>query len=290
MHGVSPTIPTQQSGRRELSEWIVDDTNPLTSRVLANRIWHWVFGQGIVRTTDNFGTTGERPSHPELLDYLACRLLEEDWSVKSLIREIVLSKTYRLSWQPHDEAQAIDPENRLLWRMNRRRIDAECLLDAMLAVNGSLDPRVGGSMIRPGTAEDYNYEQDGRRRAIYWPVFRNSLPDLFRVFDFANPSVGTGRRNVSSTPPQALFLMNDPWVITQAELAAEQLLNKQDLDTAGRIREAVLSTLGREPTAEESNVLLQFVRSDNENGDASMLRWTQLFQTLFASMDFRYTY
>lgn len=287
LYGAVSAIPTQESGRRELGDWIVDQANPLTARVLANRIWHWIFGRGIVRTTDNFGTTGERPSHPELLDYLACRLLENDWSIKKLIREIVLSRTYRLSSAEQADAIKVDPENRLLWRMNRRRIDAECLLDAMLVVNGELDLQIGGSMIRPGTGQDYNYKHDGNRRAVYWPVFRNSLPDIFRVFDFANPSVGTGRRNSSSTPPQALFLMNNPWVIRQAEMAADRALKDRSLDDAQRVREAVLSTFGREPTSAEADSMLTFVESTANEAERK-LRWTQLYQTLFASIDFRY--
>ena len=147
---------------------------------------------------------GETPSHPELLDYLAVRLIEQDWSAKALIREIVMSRTYQLSSSIERDSgrpeHRIDPENRWLWRMNRRRLDAECLLDAMLSVSGQLVLDVGGKSIRDGVKTDYDYEHAGmQQRAVYWPVLRNSLPPLFEVFDFANPSMVVGRRNSSST-------------------------------------------------------------------------------------------
>jgi len=288
--GSQISVPEKQSGRRELGEWIASDLNPLTSRVLANRLWHWLFGTGLVRTTDNFGTTGELPSHPNLLDYLASRLVEENWSVKSLLREMVLSRTYRLSSHSREDGMAADPENRLLWRMNRRRLDAESLLDAMLSVSGRLDLQVGGSMIRAGTANDYDYEHAGDRRAVYWPVFRNSLPAIFDAFDFANPSMVTGRRDVSSTAPQALFLMNNPWVMEQAEHAAVRLLALEELDDPQRIQQAMLLTLGRPASAEELRVTLEFIESGDKGPQARKLTWSQIVQALFSSLDFRYNH
>ncbi len=295
-----PEFSNTQSGRRQLADWITCRDNPLTARVLANRIWHWLFGSGLVRTTDNFGTTGELPSHPELLDYLATRLVEQNWSPKSLLRELVLSRTYRLSSRSNPIQLDRDPDNRLLWRMNRKRLDAESLLDSMLAIGGRLQRHLGGSQIRPSTKNDYNYSQDSTRRALYWPVLRNSLPQLFKVFDFANPSMVTGRREHSATTPQALFLMNNPWVAQQADHAARRLLASEHLDDQHRIRLAVASTLGRPPTHSESKTMLVFIRSRNDDktdvgdGDTAdkntrrQQKWSQLIQALFASIDFRY--
>ena len=283
-----PTFSGKESGRRELGRWIAHHDNPLPARVLANRVWHWLFGAGLVRTTDNFGTTGELPSHPKLLDYLATRLVDQEWSIKSLLRELVCTRTYRLSSRPSSSGMARDPENRLLWRMNRRRLDAESLLDAILSISGRLRTDMGGPQIRTGTATDYNYLHDSNRRALYWPVLRNSLPELFRVFDFANPSMVTGRRENSSTTPQALFLMNNPWVLQQADYAAESLLDLPHLDDARRIQLVVTAAFGRPPTGSESESLLVFVGSENDDKTPRKQKWSQLIQALFGSVDFRY--
>jgi len=285
--GSKLNIPANQSGRKQLGEWIGSKRNPLTARVLANRLWHWLFGQGLVPTPDNFGTTGQPPSHPELLDYLATRLLQSDWSVKTMLREMLLSDTYRRSSQSSKVNQEVDPDNRLLWKMSRRRLDAESLLDAMLAINGQLRLQVGGSLIRSGTSNDYDYQHTNNRRAVYWPVFRNSLPDIFRVFDFANPSMVTGRRDSSSTAPQALFMLNNPWVIQQAELAATRLLAETGDDDPKRARRIVLQTLGRPATSEELRNILSYVHAA-DSGSPRQVRWAQVVQSLFASIDFRY--
>jgi hypothetical protein len=174
--------------------------------------------------------------------------------------------------------------------MNRRRLDAESLLDAMLSVSGGLDSRIGGSTIRGGTANDYDYEHSGNRRAVYWPVFRNSLPAIFDAFDFANPSMVTGRRDVSSTAPQALFLMNNPWVMEQAEHAAVRLLALEELDDPQRIQQAMLLTLGRPASAEELRVTLEFIESGDQGPQARKLIWSQIVQALFSSLDFRYNH
>ena len=286
--GPAAKLPNKESGRRELGAWIAATENPLTSRVLANRLWHWMFGSGLVRTVDNFGITGEKPSHPELLDYLATRLLEEDWSVKMVLREIVLSQTYQLSSQPVASSLAADPGNRLLWRMNPRRLEAENLLDTMLMISGQLRAEIGGPMVRNGTPNDYNYRHEGRRRAIYWPVLRNSLPDIFQVFDFANPSMVTGRRDVSSTSSQGLFMLNNPWVIEQSEQAAIRLLEQSQWDDRQRLEWLMRATLGRPATEKELNLTLTFVESASADESSRRLKWTQVVQALFSSLDFRY--
>jgi hypothetical protein len=256
--------------------------------VITNRVWHWLFGAGLVRTTDNFGSAGEKPSHPELLDYLAAEFTERNWSVKSLVRQIVLSRTYRLSTAVDPTAAAADPENRLLARAPRRRLDAECLRDAMLAIDGELDLAVGGKTIKPGTAADYGYRHDLPRRSLYLPAFRNSLPEIFKVFDFADTSVVAGERNRSTTSQQALFFMNDPFVIHAAQQAAARSLGRQDLDDAGRIDLAYRSALGRAPSQAELQTSLEFVQSAAAAGAKAEEAWTQLWQAIFASLDFRF--
>ena len=202
--GAAPAMPAHESGRRQLADWIASPENPLTARVLANRVWHWLFGAGLVRTPDNFGTTGETPSHPELLDFLAIQFVEDGWSVKKLIRRIVLSDAYR---RAPGKAAAADPENRLLGTANRRRLDAECLRDTMLQIGGrlKLDPP-GGPTYPLSMSSDYGYKGSSELRSVYVPVFRNALAEIFEAFDFADPSVATGRRNVSTVAPQALFI------------------------------------------------------------------------------------
>ena len=278
----APSIPEKESGRRELGEWLTCRDNPLTARVIVNRAWHWLFGAGLVRTTDNFGSTGETPSHPELLDYLAVRFMDEGWSIKRLARTIVTSHTYQLSAEATTEALNADPENRLLSRMNRKRLDAECIRDSILSTSRQLSLEMGGPTIKPGTSADYGYRYADPRRSVYVPVLRNALPELFKAFDFADPSSVTGRRNVSTVAPQALFLMNHPWVIEQSELSAKQLL-KQSLIGERRFEYAYRLVLGRLPTNGERAVTLR-----NLNGSEDVRAWAQLFQALFASIDFRY--
>jgi hypothetical protein len=287
-YGPPPAIPPTESGRRQLGEWLARPDNPLPARVMANRVWHWLFGAGIVSTTDNFGTTGDRPTHSELLDYLAVSFVEQGWSVKKLIREIMLSRVYQLGSESSRASSGveIDPENHLLWRMNRRRLDAECIRDAILLVSGDLLFGMGGSTIRPGTSADYGYKHTDARRSVYVPVFRNALPELFELFDFADPSRVTGSRNVSTVAPQALFLMNHPFVLEQARHAAERLLAMSGLDDRSRIEQAYQTALARMPSEGELRVALKYI---SETPVTERLEaWAQLYQSIFASIDFRY--
>jgi hypothetical protein len=290
-YGTPPIVPAKQSGRLEFGEWLASPSNPLPSRVMANRAWNWLFGTGLVRTTDNFGTTGETPSHPELLDYLAVRFVELNWSVKSLVRQIVLSRAYQQSSSSEPARVAVDPENRLFWRMNRRRLDAECIRDTMLAVSGQLKLDVGGSNIKAGTTADYAYKQSDTRRSVYSPVFRNSLPEFFEVFDFADSSVVMGRRNASTVAPQALFLMNHPSIIEQARAAAERALALPVAGDTERLERAYRMALGRSPSEGEARVAMKYLSRAPADGAVDSNRqqaWTAFFQALFASMDFRY--
>jgi hypothetical protein len=287
--GPMPPVPTKESGRRQLAEWLTSRDNPLTARVMVNRIWHHLFGVGLVRTVDNFGRTGEQPSHPELLDYLAKRFMDQGWSVKKLIREILLTQAYQMSSDVPASplAQNVDPENRLLWRMNRRRLDAEAIRDTILVVSGSLDRAAGGSLLAPNTIErDYQFTDS--RRSVYTPVFRNRLLELFEAFDFADPNSCLGRRTASTVATQALYLLNSPFVMDQARRAAAAALAVPGLDDAARVDRAYRGALGRLPTARERELALAFV---NEAGLAATERqaaYERLYQTLFACIDFRY--
>jgi hypothetical protein len=282
-------IPKNQSGRAELASWIASKDNPLTARVMVNRAWHWLLGDGIVRTVDNFGTTGERPSNQELLDHLALRFQANPdrggmgWSVKKLVRAVVLSRTYRQSSSGDPKTVAADPENRLFGRANRRRLEAECIRDTVLAVSGQLDLTRGGPTFPANLASDYGYKTNSNRRSIYLPQFRNALPEMLEVFDAADPSTVTGKRNSGTVAPQALFMMNHPFVLEQSKLAATRLLAEKHTDNDARLTRAYRLALGREPTAGEREVAERFLKGKNEK-DA----WTALFHALFASAEFRY--
>jgi len=289
--GSPVVIPEKQSGRRELGSWLAAADNPLTARVFANRVWHWMFGSGLVRTCDNFGATGELPSHPELLDSLAMRFTRRDWSTKDLVREIALSHTYQLSSTAGAAVVAVDPENRLFARANRRRLDAECLLDAMLATSERLRLEMGGALLKPGLSADYGYDHQTTRRAVYWPLLRNSLPEMLEVFDLADPSLVTGRRNVSTVAPQALFLMNDPLVLNESRETARRLIVAEPAEDARRLELAYRRIVGRRPTGIERRAALDYLAANRPaTGDPSAQEaiWTQLVQAIFASLDFRY--
>jgi hypothetical protein len=286
--GESAVMPSTESGRRELADWLAHAKNPLTARVFVNRVWQWLFGVGIVRTPDNFGTTGELPTHSELLDYLANRFVDDGWSIKQLVRRISLSRAYRLSTADEPRSRAVDPENRLLWRANRHRLDAECLRDAMLAVAGELRFEMRGPTFPAGIAADYGYVANDPRRSVYLPVFRNALPEMLEVFDFADPSVATGRRNVSTVAPQALLLLNHPFVIEQSRASARRLLADPDLDDPARLTRIYRLALGRPPTEQERTIGLAFLASGAERPAPREEMWAMLIQSLFGSVDFRY--
>ena len=204
--------------------------NPLTSRVAVNRVWQHLFGQGLVGTPDDFGTRGERPSNPELLDHLARQFMQQGWSVKRLIRHLVLSRTYQLSSNFDRAAAARDPENRWLWRMNRRRLQVEALRDGLLAVSGQLDPSPAESVVAElnvqatGVGVKPNKPVRSVRRTIYLPVVRNDLPAIFQLFDFGDSLSVNGRRSTTNVAPQALFMMNSPLVLEAATRTAAIVL------------------------------------------------------------------
>ncbi|GAB4137739.1 MAG: DUF1549 domain-containing protein [Planctomycetaceae bacterium] len=297
----SVRISKSESGRRELAAWLASEKNPLTPRVYVNRVWHHLFGAGLVRTVDNFGAMGERPSHPQLLDYLASHFIKRNWSTKSLIRQIVMTRAYRQSTQHNSAAAKIDPENRLLWRQNRRRLDAEAIRDTILSVSGQLDLTPGGPSLSPKVKSEFGFKHTSLRRSVYVPVLRNTLHEIFEVFDFADPNMVVGKRNASTLPTQALYLMNSPFVMQQASLAANRLLKNEALKPTSRIEYAYQLTLGRSPTPAESRLVKKYLASqierpkNSEKAPGSTLQqvnmksaWAGVFQALFSCVDFRY--
>ncbi len=254
--GDNPPLFKAGSGRLELAKDIASKDNPLTARVFVNRVWLYHFGDGLVRTPDDFGTRGEPPANPALLDYLASRFMDDGWSVKKLHRLILLSSVYQQSSDENPRFEQIDPDNRWLWRMNRRRLDFESLRDTILAIGGDLDLTMGGRPVKLD-AEPYSL-----RRTVYGFVDRRNLPNMFRAFDFASPDLTTGKRENTVVPQQALFMMNSPLVVEQAR----NVVRRADFKTqsSGEARVDLLYKLiyQRSPTETETKLALDYLRSD----------------------------
>lgn len=240
---------TQGTGRRELADALAAKENPLTARVWVNRVWAHLFGRGIVATTSDFGLRSSPPTHPELLDWLALTLMEDGWSTKKLIRRIVLSKVYQQASGDRTDTQA-DPENTLLWRMNRKRLEFEPLRDAMLAAAGNLNTTLGGRPVTEPTQSN--------RRSLYLFVDRGSLSPVLRTFDFANPDLSSPGRHETTVPQQALFLLNNPFVIEQARKLAARSATKDD---AAWVRAMYATTFTRQPTADEVSRAVAFLQA-----------------------------
>jgi hypothetical protein len=270
------------SGRLELAHAIADKNNPLTARVFVNRVWMHFFGTGLVASPSNFGLRAEPPSHPELLDHLAWTFMEDGWSIKKLHKRIVLSKTYQLSSAENVKARAIDADNRLLARASRRRLDFEALRDALLAVSGNLDGKMGGAAVDITTAP-YS-----KRRTIYGFVDRQNLPGVFRTFDFASPDSSTPQRYQTTVPQQALFLLNHPFVLEQARAVVKGAGSLAEPKVA--LRQMYKSIYAREPDADEVRLGLEFVeRSSALPRPASGLSpWECLAQALLVANEFAF--
>ncbi|MEX2140138.1 MAG: PSD1 and planctomycete cytochrome C domain-containing protein [Pirellulales bacterium] len=264
------------SGRLELAHEIVAADNPLTSRVLVNRVWTHYFGQGLVRTPSDFGLRSDPPSHPELLDYLASRFVAEGWSIKKLHRWILLSSTYQQSSEDRPEARAKDPENLLVWRMNRRRMDLEALRDSLLFVAGQLDATIGGPAVNIVTAPF------SKRRSVYGQIERQNLPAFFRTFDFATPDSHSPQRFTTTVPQQALFLMNSPFVIEQAAALVKRPEIESAAEPGDRIQRIYALLFGREATTDELALGEQFVTA----GDGAESNWQRYAQALMVSNEF----
>eukprot|EP00913_Durusdinium_trenchii_P008983 g8449.t1 len=241
------------SGRLQLARAIADESNPLTARVFVNRVWIHLFGKGLVRTPSDFGTRSDPPTHPRLLDDLAVRFMKNNWSVKSLIREIVLSRTYRQQSLDRPAARAVDPENDLLWRMNRKRLGFETSRDYLLAATGTLDRTIGGPPVK------LTDSPAPRRRSIYLHVDRQNLPSEFRTFDFASPDTHCPKRYQTSVPQQALFLLNGDFVMQQAMQVVARPEVKNSAGTGERVRQLYLAIYGRPPAADELRAATAFV-------------------------------
>lgn len=296
-----PAIPSDYSGRLQLAEWIAAKENPLTARVIVNRVWQHHFGQGLVRTPDNFGLTGEAPSHPELLDYLANRFVESGWSIKALHRLILDSATYQQASEPASAATA-DSDNRLWSHFTPRRLQAECVRDAILAVAGDLNDERGGPSVKlyltPGMegrdVPDASGPLDGdRRRSIYLEARRNYLTPLLAAFDMPRPVNTTGLRSVSSMPSQALALLNNELVAEQSRVWARRILSNCP-DARERVERMYLEAFGRRPDSVERELALQFVdgqadvyrRLNETSRDWRLRAWADLGHALFNSAEF----
>jgi len=322
----TPSIPYNQSGRLQLADWLTSGNNPMTARVMTNRVWKWLFGEGIVTSTDNFGTTGNKPSNQALLDTLAVEFQNKGWSVKGLIREIVLSHAYQLSSAHEDGDFRIDPENSLVWHMNKRRLDAECIRDAMLAVSGNLDytrpvgdliaqngdGAIAGNRRFSGLSEESIASADRKTnvRSVYLPVPRDVLPDSLAVFDYADTGLVTGSRETTNVPSQALFMLNSEFVDVQSKKLAAKIMTAYPTGPNGgvgarldeRVTYAYWLVLSRAPDEAERRAVQDFLmkfpaawkNGDGRSmtvvrdGEATNAAWATLCRALFSSAEFRY--
>ena len=292
-----------QSGRLELARWMTQASHPLTARVIVNRVWLWHFGEGLVRSPDNFGLRGEKSSHPELLDWLAAWFIENDWSLKKLHTLICTSAVYQQSGTGGTVAS--DSENRLLSHFSRRRLSAEELRDAMVSVAGRLDRTLGGTVMQVanrtyvagGTAPpdiEKQMHYDSPRRALYLPIIRNALHDFFTTFNYPDPGMLTGQRAQTTVAPQALFLMNSPFVLAQATAFAARV-HPLGADDTARLRAAYLLAFARPPNESETARALAFLAQErqavgetetSEKPESEASPWVRLCRALLSSNEF----
>lgn len=299
-----PPIEASQSGRRQLADWLASPHNPLTPRVAVNRIWLHLFGRGLVSTVDDFGATGSKPSHPELLDYLAAQLVKKNWSTKRLIRQLVTSRTYRQASDFSEAKSEKDPDNILLWRMSPRGLDVEAFRDGVLLVAHQLDrsPPAQPFLARFNPYKHHTWashdafikpqDLEFAQRTVYLPVIRGVLPELFRLFDFADPDRVVGERGQSVVPAQSLFLLNSPWILQRSREAAQDLMQIPELDDRGRLAVLFERAFGRPPNDLEQQRLGAYLpaASDGDAAGAQLSNWTQICQIVFSSAEFRTLY
>jgi cytochrome c553 len=298
-----PPLGQQSSGRRELAEWLARPDHPLTSRVMVNRIWQGHFGEGLVRSPDNFGSLGERPDNQPLLDWLARRFVESGWSIKAMHRLIMLSNSYQMSTAYNESAAVVDPENRLLWRMNRRRLEVEEIRDAILAASGQVDWSMGGTLLTnanhtyvTSTASTNNVNYQNERRSVYLPVVRSAIYEVFSAFDFADPSTMSGKRPSTTVAPQALFMMNSPLVERQTRAMAAALLAQPNLDDAGRVGAMYERIYSRRPSDAEITRAMDFMGRYQaelsvkalDAAEARLRAWQALCRVVFSANEFIY--
>lgn len=284
---------TSQSGRLELAQWMTHPEQALLWRVIANRVWGWTIGDPLVRSVDNFGTTGDVPSHPELLDWLALRLQHDEGSLHLMVRRMVLTDVYaRDAGRGELDAETRDPKNQTYWRGSRRRLDAESLRDSMLLVSGELDLRSGAGPLPEGLVSDYGFEHDRPVRSVYVPVFRNAMPSLFEAFDRSVTGLVVGQRDRSTVASQVLTLLNDPWVRQRAESAALRSFS-DELEPLESLEPIFRRALGRSPTDGERRVCFEVIAASSgspapENSREVLERRADFIQSLFASPEFRF--
>jgi hypothetical protein len=269
----------KQYGRLELAEAIASRDNPLTARVIVNRVWRAHFGRGLVESPSNFGRSGESPSHPELLDWLALRFMEHNWSLKWLHQEILASATYQLSSTHSDRNAEKDGENRYYWRMNRRRLDVEAWRDSLLEVAGTLDRSLGGPAFELSDA-------NARRRTVYARISRHELDSLLRLFDFPDANVTADQRTVTTVPQQQLFVLNSDFMIVQAKAFAARVQAAADSDPE-RVVRAYQIAFGRAPTDAEKELAVAFLEAQSREND-KLTNWEQYAQALLASNEMLY--
>lgn len=292
--GHDQTPITQGSGRLELARWLSGRTNPLTARVMVNRIWQWHFGEGLVRTPSNFGRMGERPTHPELLDYLANRFMEGGWSLKAMHRLIMLSNAYQMSSRASAGAMEKDSDNRLWSRFQRRRLAVEEMRDSLLAIDGSLDVTMGGSLQKgEGTDKEFSDDRkslspdESKRRLVYLPLRRSNLPSVLNLFDFGDATTTSEGRTQTNVAPQALYMMNSGYVSERAKALAQHLLRDTALTDEGRIERAYYRVVNRPPDPDETRQAVDYVSRFPARGDG-VLAWSSFCRSLIASNDFLY--
>ncbi len=299
----TPAFGATASGRLELARWLARPEHPLTARVMVNRLWRWHFGRGLVATTDNFGRLGERLSNPALLDWLAVRFAASGWSVKAMHRLLMLSCTYQMGSAFDERAALADPDNRLHWRFNVRRLEAEAVRDGLLAVGGLLDRKPGGSLLHVKNREflfDHTSidrtRYDSPRRSVYLPVIRNNLYDVFQLFDSTDAAVPGGDRATTTVAPQALFMLNSDLVAKASEGLAAGLLSARNADGPGRVARLYATAYGRPPSEKESARALGLVREfedtlkgkEPDGGKRRLRAWALLCQVVVAANEFIY--
>jgi len=290
------------SGRLDLAELVASPNNPLTARVFVNRVWQWLFGAGLVTTPNDFGHLGEPPSHPELLDYLAHRFIQEGWSIKKLVRSIVLTETWRQDGRTSEKARTVDPKNRLLHHYSLRRLEAEAIRDAMLANSGRLDERLYGRPINPPRSKEdpqkrlFSGPVDGNgRRSIYTKITIMEPPRLLATFNQPEPKIPTGKRDVTTTPAQSLTLLNDPFVSGQAQFWAQQLVTMKHATLSDRLAVLFRTAFARNPTNEEINRWstavgdLAALHGVNQDDQLQSLKiWNDVAHAIFNTKEFIY--
>jgi len=291
--GEAPVFPKDKSGRLELAQWMSSPDHPLTSRVIVNRVWRWHFGTGLVSSTENFGLLGDKPSHPELLDWLSTWFVENGWQLKKLHRLIMSSQTYQMAALPAGEkASIVDPENRFLSVFPTRRLEAEQIRDAVLTVAGRLDREIGGKtiplrnrqMVFNHTSKDHT-DYLSLRRAAFLPIVRNHVYDWLSLYDYPDPTMPTGNRNSTVIAPQALLMMNSPLALDSSKAFAARLRDEAGDDTGKRIQLAWQLAFGREAASTELSSARQFISSFGSD-ETDPEAWAAFCQGLFASSEF----